>query len=330
MKTLSRSRENVHFYVDAGNEIRLRVSPGEVFRVQTVRADNMFLSRANPVFRDHREVMQVLANPVTGPVYIEGAGPGDRLEVSILDIETGDSGTEGYYTYVPGQGLFANRFAPEAFAPCTRFCGVKDDTLKLPAGAGEILVPAEPFIGTICVAMKEKKTLSYEANREMVGNVDCPNITKGSVVVMPVNVPGALLSLGDLHAKQGDGELLGCALECDGAVTLSVAVIRGDSGYFDWPQVDGNGRTGSVCTVPNDIEGAIRGAVYDVIKRLEAEREIPFMDAYMIAGQCVKVQLCQMTTGACTAYAWFDTALAGFAAGEGRERSPGQTERSPG
>jgi acetamidase/formamidase len=66
---------------------------------------------------------------------------------------------------------------------------------------------------------------------------------------------------------------------------------------------------GSVCTVPNNIEAAIRGAVYDVIKRIEVDKNIPYMDAYMLAGQCVKVQLCQMITGACTAYAYFDAAL---------------------
>ena len=71
------------------------------------------------------------------------------------------------------------------------------------------------------------------------------------------------------------------------------------------PQVDGNGKTGSVCTVPHNIEAAIRGAVYDVIKRVEVDHHIPFMDAYMLAGQCVKVQVCQMITGACTAYAYF-------------------------
>jgi acetamidase/formamidase len=144
----------------------------------------------------------------------------------------------------------------------------------------------------------------------MVGNVDCPNIRKGSVVVMPVNVPGALLSLGDLHAKQGDGEFLGCAIESDGTVTLSVDLVKqGKGGHFEWPQVNGNGRTGSVCTVPHNIEAAIRGAVYDLLARVEANGSIPFMDAYMLIGQCVHVQICQLITGACTAYAWLDTAL---------------------
>jgi len=310
MKQLSRDKKNIHFYVDGRNEPRLRVAPGESFSLQTLRADNMFLHRDNPVFKDKEQVMQILANPVTGPVYIEGAEPGDRLAVTIEDIRLGDCGHEGYYTYVPGQGLFADPFLPEAFSPDTRFCDVSGKTFKLQIGSKEIETTTEPFIGTICVAMEGRVCLSYEANKEMVGNLDCPNVKKGSTVVMPVNVPGALLSLGDLHAKQGDGELLGCAVECDGEVTLSAALIKkGESRYFDWPQVDGDGRIGSVCTVLNNIEAAIRGAVYDVIKRVEHDRKIPFMDAYMLAGQCVKVQLCQLITGACTVYAFFDKSL---------------------
>jgi acetamidase/formamidase len=286
VKKLTRERGNVHFYVDAGNKPKLRVAPRESFCLETIRADNMFLHRGNPVFRDRREVMSVQANPVTGPVYVEGAESGDRLALTIEDIRLGDCGNEGYYTYVPGQGLFANPFLPD-----TRFCDVSGDTFTLRIGGRSVQVETEPFIGTVCVAVPGAAVLSYDANKHMVGNVDCPHLKKGSTVVMPVHVPDALLSLGDLHAKQGDGELLGCAVEADGAVTLSAALIKaGDGGYFDLPQINDRGVIGSVCTVPNNIEAAIRGAVYDVIKRVETDCRIPFMDAYMLAGQCVKVR----------------------------------------
>jgi acetamidase/formamidase len=309
MKTLTRLQDNVHFYIDRRNSPKLRVAAGEAFSLETIRADNRYLSRDNPCFNDHREVMKAQANPVTGPVYIEGAEPGDLIAVHINDIRLGDSGTEGYYTYVPGQGVFANRFAPEVFPPATYFCEVSKKTLKLNAGSKIIETECEPFIGTICVAMKENVTLSYDANKEMMGNVDCPNVRKGSTVVMPVNVSGALFSLGDLHAKQGDGELLGCAVECDGIVTLSIDIIKNGMKYFEWPHVDGNGVIGSVCTVPNNIEAAIRGAVYDLIKRIETGKNIPFMDAYMLIGQCVKIQICQMLANASTAYAYISQEL---------------------
>jgi acetamidase/formamidase len=245
-------------------------------------------------------------NPVTGPVYIEGAEPGDRIAVTIEDMILGDNGSEGYYTYVPGQGLFANTFVPEVFPPSTYFCKVSGKTLSFYTGKKTIELPVHPFIGTISVAVKDRIIYSSDLSREIVGNYDCPNVCKGSTIMMPVNVPGALLSLGDLHALQGDGELLGCAVECEGTVTISVKLIKkGDPRYFNWPQVDGNGFVGSLCTVPNNTEAAVRGAVHDLIKRIEVDKGMPFMESYMLIGQCVKIQLCQPTT----VYAYLDQKL---------------------
>ena len=101
--------------MDAKNTPKIEIASGERIEVETIRADNMYLNRENPVFRDHAHVMSVLANPVTGPIYIAGARPGDCLQVTIEDIVLGDCGNEGYYTYVPGQGVFANPFYPECF-----------------------------------------------------------------------------------------------------------------------------------------------------------------------------------------------------------------------
>lgn len=258
MKKLLRTKENIHFLIDSHNKVQMHILPEESFSIETVRADNMFLNRNNPVFRDDKEVMEVRVNPVTGPVYIDGAEPGDRLEITVEDIQPGDCGNEGYYTYVPGQGLFANPYVPEAFVSDTGFCDVSAGTFDFRFGKTTIKLKTEPFIGTISIAGQDKVYFSYESNKDIVGNMDCPNAKKGSTIVMPVHVPGALLYLGDLHAKQGDGELLGCAVECDGLVTLSAKIIKkGDSYYFDLPQVNGNGRFGSVCKVSNNIERAI-------------------------------------------------------------------------
>lgn len=84
----------------------------------------------------------------------------------------------------------------------------------------------EPFIGTIATAPREDVIAAYYSSKEWLGNVDCQQIRKGSSVVIPVNVDGALLSLGDLHAKQGAGEMLGCAIESAGAVTMRINVLK--------------------------------------------------------------------------------------------------------
>ncbi len=310
MKRLERVEENIHFLMDAANKPRVYIRPGEKLEIETIRADNMYLSREKPFFRDHDHVMSVLANPVTGPVFIEGAEPGDRICVKIEDIVLGDSGNEGYYTYVPGQGVFANPYCPEVFPPQTEWCDVRGKTMELHMGGRSIRVETEPFIGTIGVAMEHDVTYSFYSSKSMLGNVDCHYIKRGSTVVMPVNVEGALLSLGDLHGKQGAGELLGCAVECDGRVTVSVDIIKAGSPlWFGWPQVNTDTFIGSLGYRNYSIENSIREAVYDLIKRMECDYKVPFMDAYMLVGQCVNVEICQMLGEACAAIATIDKKL---------------------
>lgn len=310
MKRLERTRENIHFLIDANNKPRISIKPGEKLELETIRADNMYLSRSNPFFKDHDHVMSVLANPVTGPVYIEGAEPGDRICVKIEDIVLGDSGNEGYFTYVPGQGVFANPYFSEDYPPQTEWCSVSGKELELPVGGKIVKTEAEPFIGTISVAMKTDVTYSFYSSKTMVGNVDCHHIKKGSTVVMPVNVEGALLSLGDLHAKQGAGELLGCALECDGRVTISVDIIKAEEdSWFGWPQVNTDTFIGSLGYRNYSIEQSIKEAVFDLIKRIEHDYGVPYMDAYMLIGQCVNVEICQMLGEACAALATIDRKL---------------------
>lgn len=310
MKRLTRERENVHFYMDAKNPPRVAVDPGEMIEVETIRADNMYLSRENSVFRDHDHVMSVLANPVTGPIYVKGAKPGDCIAVTIHNIVLGDCGNEGYYTYVPGQGVFANPFYPECFGPETKWCDVSGSTIELELGEKRVFVETEPFIGTIGTVMEHEVIASFYSNKAILGNVDCHHIKKGSTIILPVHVEGALLSLGDLHGKQGSGELLGCAIECDGKVTLSIEVLKpGSLPWFDWPQVNTAEFIGSLGFVDHSIEKSIRSAVYDLIRRIEKEMQISFMDAYMLVGQCVNIEICQMIGNACAVLATLDRRL---------------------
>ena len=239
MKYLSRASENVHYLLNREMEPRLYVKPGETVKVECVRADANYLNDKNPVFKDRAEVLELRSNPVTGPIFIEGAAPGDWLSVDILDIELGDDGTQGYYTYVPGQGIFFNPFSPWDYPGQTEFCDVTKELLELNFANRTVLTKKEPFIGTIATAPREDVIAAYYSSKEWLGNVDCQQIRKGSSVVIPVNVDGALLSLGDLHAKQGAGEMLGCAIESAGAVTMRINVLKkGSAGYFGWPQVN--------------------------------------------------------------------------------------------
>ena len=305
MKILTRAKENVHLILDAAIEPRIEILPGEELKVETDRADCMFLSRENPHFKDRAHVVEVGVNPVTGPVFVKGAEPGDLLEVEILDISPGDDGSEGYFSYIRGQGVFTNPFYPDLdYPPRTVWCAVDGPKLRFDFGAASVEVAPDPFIGTMSVAPKEGRIESADCRKEIYGNADCHYVRTGSKIVMPVNVPGALLSIGDMHAAQGAGELLSCALECRGSVVIRVNVLKqGAVPYYDWPQINTDAFIGSVAHTRNSMELAVKSAFHDIIKRVEHTTPLDFMDAYMLAGQCAQIEICQMCGDFCTVIA---------------------------
>lgn len=308
MKKITRESKNLSFLVDGKIEPKISIKPGEILMVETERADLMYLNRENPVFLDHADVMKVGANPVTGPIYVEGAEKGDKLAVTVHDIVLGEDKTEAYCTYVPGQGVFGNAFYPGLdYPPCTQWFDVSGENLRFNFSGKEFALPVTPFIGTICVAPAERVALAYTFGKDILGNVDCGWIRKGSEIVMPVNQSGALLSVGDLHAAQGAGELLGCAIETRGYAVISVRLIKAEEEYcFDWPQVNTDKFIGSVGCIENSLEAAVRHAVYDLIKRVEWQCKISFMEAYMLLGECVEIDICQFTDSLRSALAKLD------------------------
>jgi len=281
--------------------------PGDMLTVESERADRMVLDRhKNPVWRNHAHVMEVKGNPVTGPIYVEGAEASDQLAVTIHDIVLDN--TEGLFTYTQGQGIFCNDFYPDYDPPpCTQFCDVSGKEIVAEFSGKAFHIPIRPFIGTMSVAPAERTTISYFYGKDILGNVDCRHVCKGSTIVLPVNQPGALLSLGDFHAAQGAGEILGCAVEARGHAVISVQVIKAKENYpFDWPQVNTERFIGSIGCMDNSLEAAVRHAVYDLIKRVERLCQISFMDAFMLLGQCIEIEICQFTGSMRSAIAKLD------------------------
>ncbi len=155
-------------------------------------------------------------NPSTGPLFIEGAEPGDTLAVDIKDIEVGDY---GIITAAPGTGARGDLIRKSA-------------TMIVPAKNGLVyfgdsfIFEARPMIGVIGTA-PATGSIPTGTPGHHGGNMDTKVITKGSTVYLPVSVRGALLALGDLHALMGDGEVLMCGVEISGRVTLSTRLIKG-------------------------------------------------------------------------------------------------------
>ena len=165
-------------------------------------------------------------NPATGPVWVEGAEPGDILRIDILDIAIAE---HGVIASAPGFGEMGDRVAE-----ITRIVPVRDGKAHFEWKRGaETLVletPIKPMIGVIGVA-PESGSVPTGTPGVHGGNMDCKRITKGATLYLPVFAPGALFAMGDLHAVMGDGEVVVCGLEISGQATVSFSVIKGKN----WP-----------------------------------------------------------------------------------------------
>ena len=151
-----------------------------------------------------------LIHPLTGPVAVEGAEPGDTLEVEILDLQ--HKGW-GWNAVIPGFGLLPDDF-PNPYLHHYRMEG--QQCIFRP----DILIPYEPFCGVMGVGPEEVGRLDTIPPRANGGNIDIRHLTPGSRVFFPILTPGALFSCGDCHSAQGDGEVNGSGIETPMTVTL--------------------------------------------------------------------------------------------------------------
>lgn len=160
-------------------------------------------------------------NPSTGPLYVQGAEPGDVLAVDVLDIEVADHGVVAV-----GCGPFQEE-GPEEF----HILKIRDGEVNWKG----VPIPVDPMIGVIGTAMEDRDVPTMRAFPGG-GNMDCRLIKKGARVYLPVRVSGALLSIGDVHAVMGDGEVDGTGLEVDGRVLVRVRILKGFE--LHWPVVE--------------------------------------------------------------------------------------------
>src|SRR5260221_981326 len=235
-------------------------------------------------------------NPVTGPVAIDGAQPGDALKVTLLSLSpttTAGAGW-GWTANIPGFGLLADQF-PE---PALHLWKYRPD-LGAPAlfGPGG-KVPLRPFTGTIGVAPAAPGLHSIVPPRRVGGNMDIRDIVAGSELYLPVEVAGALFSVGDTHAAQGDGEVCGTAIESPMSVALKFELVKGAAlAYprFTTPgpvtrHLDAAGYEVTTGIGP-DLMAAARDAVSGMIDLLSRRHGMAAVDAYMLCSVCADLRL---------------------------------------
>ncbi|MEW6550380.1 MAG: acetamidase/formamidase family protein [Spirochaetota bacterium] len=153
-------------------------------------------------------------NPATGPLYIRNALPGDILRVEILGIELEDSGC---MTAREGVGTYEIKGTHCRVFPLENGYGLFDRGIR---------VPLRPMVGVAGTAPAAGSVSTQEPGRHG-GNLDIKDLGEGAILYLPVEVEGALLSMGDIHAVQGDGETVICALEVPGTVRVRIDVLKG-------------------------------------------------------------------------------------------------------
>jgi acetamidase/formamidase len=205
-----------HPFWDNSYPARIHIRPGDTVVFETLEASARQITPASA-----SEAVATLSfdpiHPLTGPVYVEDAEPGDGLEVEIISIK--HKGW-GWNAVIPGFGLLGEDFPNpylHHYKLGRKHCEFRKD----------ILIPYEPFCGVMGVAPREPGRLDTIPPRENAGNIDIRHLTPGTRVTFPVLVPGALFSCGDCHSAQGDGEVNGTGIETPMTVTLRFHVIKG-------------------------------------------------------------------------------------------------------
>ena len=236
-------------------------------------------------------------NPLTGPFYVEGAEPGDTLVVKFLDLQLDSD--QGVGAFAPGFGAVSTTFytpmlnppLPERiyFYPVDRARNV--GTFRAQDSAFSVEIPLRPFLGCIGVAPPGGESRSAVTPGEWGGNMDSPEASVGHVLYLPVNVPGALLYVGDGHAVQGDGEVAGTGLEIALRVRLQVDLIQKKA--IHWPRFETDEELMAVGAY-RPVDDALRIAFTELIAWIHSDYGLSELDAYELLSKVARIRLSEM------------------------------------
>lgn len=269
----------------------LKVKPGDrvrlwcedAFQGRVKSTEDTFSKAVAPVWPD--------VNPQTGPVYVEGAEPGDTLALKVVNIEP--SVDQATSMFVPNFGLLTGtRFTsllqkplPEItwIYPIDKYKGTAKFISRLGPAKYQAEIPLHPFLGTIGTAPADREVFHSLTPYFHGGNMDCVETAIGTTVYLPVNVEGAMWSTGDVHLAQGDGETCGVALEAAAWVTIDVLpLIKGKR--VGTPRFENDEYIMSAGSA-RPLEDAMRIAYVDMINWLVTEYGFDTWDAYQLCSQ---------------------------------------------
>jgi amidase len=260
-----------------------RIRPGTTIHLQTA---DCFSDQVQGPGDVERGLDWNSVNPATGPVYVEGAKPGDVLAVTIEHIEVADHGvmcTGG------GWGVLGDRIDELSW----RFLTIWDREAQWEGGPS---FPIQPMIGVIGVAPAGEDVPCGSPGHHG-GNMDTRLIAEGATIYLPVAVAGALLAAGDLHAAMGDGEVAVTGVEVAGSLTLEVG-LRTDIALTD-PLLE-NGDLVATIASAETLDEAAKMATNAMADLLNTRLGIQLADAMMLMSAVGSAQICQMVDPLCT------------------------------
>jgi acetamidase/formamidase len=290
---------NVHWgYYAASLKPVLRIASGDSVTVETMVAGGLARLRAAGVPEDRipeplkvveREVTDRLGpHPLTGPIWVEGAMPGDVLEVRMVAFEF--LHPYGVTGFIPNAGTLPEEF-PYAHFKLIPFDGSRGTAAFAPG----ITLRLAPFFGSIGVAPSALEgRVSSRPPGHHTGNLDNRELVAGSTLYIPVHVEGALLSMGDAHAMQGNGEVTLTALETSVRGTVQVTVRKGMR--LNWPRAETPTHYITMGLHP-DLDEAAELATREMIDFLVTTRGMSRDDAYILSSLAVDLHVTQLVDG---------------------------------
>ncbi len=285
-------REQARKYAfDWRDEPLLRVQPGESFEIETYDASTGYFKSADdkaiPALRPGFHRSPPLANPIGGPVWVEGAEPGDTLIMTLEDILVDDyswtavgprRGPLGESTRWPE---LSSTYTTMIFRHTPGASGTtRDGTLQF---NDRLSWPITPFVGTFGVAPDREVCTSLDGQGDWGGNLDIRDVTVGNEIHIPIFHTGARFYLGDVHASQGDTEFSGTAAETRSTVRLNLMLVKGK-------RVPGVRivKPGSLIAInaSRPLELAVETATFHLMDWLITEHGYTATEAYCLVSTC--------------------------------------------
>nr|MDE0502061.1 acetamidase/formamidase family protein [bacterium] len=279
----------LYYEASPSNRPTLRVEPGETFEVVTQMNVGPDPSVVPPGLRDdwarYHSYEIERPNPSSGAIWVEGAEPGHAVEVVIEDMELAPV---GYSAFRGDNYLFPKTPVTDRETIAARVVRITDGFVIWDEG---LALPVQPMVGMVAVAPAHESQSTVRVG-EWGGNMDIQEVGPGAGVRLAVNVPGALVHVGDVHALQGDGEIAGSAVETSALLRLRIELTDRPA-EMTWPRIVTPERIMTVGS-GRPAERAFRIAAAELVRWLHADYGLPPEEGVLLLGQVVEARATQV------------------------------------